>query len=95
VNDLPQDPADWSVLQQLLVQAMFLPAHERSAWVASLPAAQHALREPLRRLLEVQAGIETRHFIDGALTAAEVLTPPRSRADRRPRRSLPITATNR
>jgi serine/threonine protein kinase/tetratricopeptide (TPR) repeat protein len=76
VNDLPQDPADWSVLQQLLVQAMSLPAHERSAWVASLPAAQHALREPLRRLLEVQAGIETRHFIDGALTAAEVLTPP-------------------
>ncbi|MBM4212273.1 MAG: serine/threonine protein kinase [Gammaproteobacteria bacterium] len=55
---------------------MSLPAHERSAWVESLPAAQHALREPLRRLLEVQAGIETRHFIDGALTAAEVLTPP-------------------
>ncbi|NCW21059.1 MAG: serine/threonine protein kinase [Gammaproteobacteria bacterium] len=76
MNELPQDPADWSALQQLLVQAMSLPAHERNAWVESLPATHHALREPLRRLLEVQAGIETRHFIDATLTAPEVLTPP-------------------
>lgn len=76
MNELPQDPADWSVLQQLLVQAMSLPPHERNAWIESLPATQHALREPLRRLLEVQAGIETRHFVDGVLTTPEGLTPP-------------------
>jgi len=76
LNELPQDPADWSVLQQLLVQAMSLPPHERNAWIESLPATQHALREPLRRLLEVQAGIETRHFVDGVLTTPEGLTPP-------------------
>lgn len=82
MNDLPQDPADWSVLQQLLVQAMSLPPHERNAWIESLPATQHALREPLRRLLEVQAGIETRHFVDGVLTTPEGLTPPRDGPDR-------------
>lgn len=76
MTELPQDPADWSALQQLLLQALAVPTHERSAWIDSLPPAQQALREPLRRLLEVQAGIQTRPFLDATIAATEGLTPP-------------------
>lgn len=53
-----------------------LPPEERPAWLAGLPAEYDLLREPLRRLLEVQAGIQTRPFIDAFTSGIEGLTPP-------------------
>lgn len=53
-----------------------LPLEERPAWLAALPAQYDVLREPLRRLLEVQAGLQTRPFLDAFTSGIEGLTPP-------------------
>lgn len=53
-----------------------LPLEERPAWLAALPPQYDLLREPLRRLLEVQAGIQTRPFLDAFTSGLEGLTPP-------------------
>ncbi len=53
-----------------------LPLEERPAWLAALPPRFDLLREPLRRLLEVQAGIQTRPFLDAFTGGTEGLTPP-------------------
>lgn len=73
----PSDTAaTWSALQQLLEKALALPAADRLVWLEHSAEVADALREPLRRLLEVQAGIDTRAFVatlpeDGAgLTSA-------------------------
>ena len=71
---MPQ--VDWEQIQGLLEQALLLPIHERAAWLERLPAAQDSLKEPLRRLLEVQAGLQTRPFLDGSSTGKDGLTPP-------------------
>lgn len=71
-----ENPADWSDLQRLLEAALKLPLDERPAWLAGLPPQHDLLREPLRRLLEVQAGIQTRPFIDAFTNGIEGLTPP-------------------
>jgi serine/threonine protein kinase len=72
----PSDPADWSDLQRLLEAGLMLPLEERPAWLAALPPRLDLLREPLRRLLEVQAGIQTRPFLDAFTGGTEGLTPP-------------------
>ncbi len=71
-----ENPADWSDLQRLLEAGLKLPLDERPAWLAGLPPQHDLLREPLRRLLEVQAGIQTRPFIDAFTNGIECLTPP-------------------
>lgn len=53
-----------------------LPLEERPAWLAALPPQFELLREPLRRLLEVQAGVQTRPFLDAFTSGIEGLTPP-------------------
>ncbi len=53
-----------------------LPLEERPAWLAALPSQYELLREPLRRLLEVQSGIQTRPFLDAFTSGLEGLTPP-------------------
>ena len=75
MNQPPRDPADWSALQSLLEQALALPVSDRAVWLEALPPRHEPLREPLRRLLEVQAGLETRPFIDHANAGIEGLTP--------------------
>jgi serine/threonine protein kinase/tetratricopeptide (TPR) repeat protein len=71
-----ENPADWSDLQRLLEAGLKLPLDERPAWLAGLPPQHDLFREPLRRLLEVQAGIQTRPFIDAFTNGIECLTPP-------------------
>ncbi|MFZ9478388.1 MAG: protein kinase domain-containing protein [Steroidobacteraceae bacterium] len=61
---LPEVSANWPVLSKLLDEVLALPPADRDAWLKALPAEHWALRETLRRLLEVQAGIETRPFLD-------------------------------
>jgi serine/threonine protein kinase len=61
---LPEVSANWPVLSKLLDEVLALPPAEREGWLRALPAEHWALRETLRRLLEVQAGIETRPFLD-------------------------------
>jgi serine/threonine protein kinase len=53
-----------------------LPLEERPAWLAALPPRFDLLREPLKRLLEVQAGIQTRPFLDAFTGGTEGLSPP-------------------
>lgn len=74
----PRDPADWSALQALLDEALALPVAQRGSWLESLPPRHELLREPLRRLLEVQAGLATRPFVDDLDSATLGLTPPAS-----------------
>jgi serine/threonine protein kinase len=71
-----ENSADWSDLQRLLEAGLKLPLDERPAWLAGLPPHHDLLREPLRRLLEVQAGIQTRPFLDAFTHGIEGLTPP-------------------
>ena len=60
----PSDTAaTWSALQRLLEKALALPAADRLVWLERSVEIPDALREPLRRLLEVQAGIDTRGFV--------------------------------
>lgn len=77
---IPSDTAaTWSALQQLLGKALETPAADRLIWLERSTEVPDHLREPLRRLLEVQAGIDTRAFLatfprdDADLTPA---TPP-------------------
>ncbi len=56
--------ADWPALDALLDRALDLPAGERLAWVDAL--ACEPLRDTLRRLLAMQAQVETSGFL-GAL----------------------------
>ncbi|MFO1338879.1 MAG: serine/threonine-protein kinase [Burkholderiaceae bacterium] len=44
-------PEDWAALRRLLDEALALPAAQREAWLAALPAAQQALAPRLRALL--------------------------------------------
>jgi serine/threonine protein kinase/tetratricopeptide (TPR) repeat protein len=60
----PSDTAaTWSALQRLLETALALPDADRLIWLERSAEVPDALREPLRRLLEVQAGIDTRAFV--------------------------------
>ncbi|MBU3671012.1 MAG: serine/threonine protein kinase [Sinobacteraceae bacterium] len=61
---LPEVSANWPVLSELLDEVLALPPEEREGWLRTLPAEHWPLRETLRRLLEVQAGIETRPFLE-------------------------------
>lgn len=61
---LPEVSANWPVLSELLDEVLALPPNDREAWLRALPAEHWPLRETLRRLLEVQAGIETRPFLE-------------------------------
>lgn len=61
---LPEVSANWPVLSQLLDEVLALPPADREAWLRALPVEHWPLRETLRRLLEVQAGIETRPFLE-------------------------------
>jgi hypothetical protein len=61
---LPEVSANWPVLSQLLDEVLALPPADREGWLRALPAEHWPLRETLRRLLEVQAGIETRPFLE-------------------------------
>ena len=61
---LPEISANWPVLSTLLDEVLALPPAEREGWLRALPAEHWPLRETLRRLLEVQAGIETRPFLE-------------------------------
>ncbi len=61
---LPDISANWPVLSALLDEVLALPPVEREGWLRALPAEHWPLRETLRRLLEVQAGIETRPFLE-------------------------------
>lgn len=72
----PKDSADWASLERLLAAGLMLPVEERPAWLAALPAEYDVLREPLRRLLEVQAGVPTRPVLDAFTSGLEGLTPP-------------------
>ena len=54
----------WPDVNRLLDQALALPPTERWAWLEALPPEHDPLRETLRRLLSVQAGIETGSFLD-------------------------------
>jgi serine/threonine protein kinase len=65
-------------LQGLLEEALELPPLARTAWLESLPSIHEPLREPLRRLLEVHEGLDSRPFIDGFGHGTEGLTPPAS-----------------
>ena len=60
---LPEVSANWPVLSQLLDEVLALPSADREGWLRALPVEHWPLRETLRRLLEVQAGIETRPFL--------------------------------
>lgn len=72
----PSDTAaTWSVLQQLLDKALALPAADRLIWLERSAEVPDALREPLRRLLEVQAGIDTRAFVATVPRSDTKLTP--------------------
>lgn len=68
--------ATWSALQGLLETALALPEVDRLVWLERSGQVPDELREPLRRLLEVQAGIDTRAFVatfpksDAGLTPA-------------------------
>ncbi|MFO1340089.1 MAG: serine/threonine-protein kinase [Burkholderiaceae bacterium] len=44
-------PADWAALRQLLDEALALPASQRAAWLAALPASQQVLVPRLAALL--------------------------------------------
>ncbi len=44
-------PADWATLRRLLDEALALPAAQREAWLAALPAEQQPLQPRLRALL--------------------------------------------
>lgn len=72
---LPEVSANWPVLSKLLDEVLALPSAERERWLGTLPAEHWPLRETLRRLLEVQAGIATRPFLDTLpkLTATSTL----------------------
>ena len=61
---LPEISANWPVLSTLLDEVLALTPAEREGWLRALPAEHWPLRETLRRLLEVQAGIETRPFLE-------------------------------
>lgn len=61
---LPEVSANWPVLSQLLDEVLALPSADREGWLRALPVEHWPLRETLRRLLEVQAGIETRPFLE-------------------------------
>lgn len=61
---LPEVSANWPVLSQLLDEVLALPPADREGWLRALPVEHWPLRETLRRLLEVQAGIETRPFLE-------------------------------
>ena len=75
MSQQPRDSADWSALQGLLEEALELPPQARTAWLESLPAVHEPLREPLRRLLEVHEGLDSRPFVDAFGQSTEGLTP--------------------
>src|SRR5262252_4487216 len=56
-------PEDWSVLSKLFDEALDRPAEDRECWLATLPESQAAYRETLRKMLTVQAEIETGNFL--------------------------------
>jgi hypothetical protein len=61
---LPEVSANWPVLSKLLDEVLALAPADREGWFLALPVEHGPLRETLRRLLEVQAGIETRPFLE-------------------------------
>ncbi len=72
----PSDTAaTWSALQRLLETALALPDADRLIWLERSAEVPDALREPLRRLLEVQAGIDTRAFVATLPQAGVGFTP--------------------
>jgi len=66
------DAASWARLSPLLDEALDLPAHERSAWLAGLrqSAPQDALQ--LQRLLERHAAVDRAGFLAGSAFATVV-----------------------
>ena len=53
----------WPALNRLLDEALSLPRTEHDTWLARLGETDAALKDTLRRLLAVQAGLETGDFL--------------------------------
>ncbi len=68
----------WPHLNELLDEALALPAERRGAWLEALPAEHTPLKEALARLLEVRASIETGDFLG---TLPKLDPPPATGAD--------------
>jgi len=60
---MPIAATDWKRLSPLLDAALDLEPAERAAWLASLPAENADLREPLSELLAGRAAVETDDFL--------------------------------
>jgi len=63
VSNSPNTSVTWSELQPLLQHALGLPPHERLQWIDQAPEIREEFRETLRRLLEVQAGVDSKPFL--------------------------------
>ena len=78
MNPLGDLADQWPGLNELLDEALALPAERRGAWLQALPAEHAPLKEALARLLEVRAGIETGDFLG---TLPKLDPPPATSAD--------------